>query len=96
MRYKRYGAVIDIDKHYTPSKILLEVFSQFLVKVFPQHGEHQSLHTVSNDSCLQTTAKQAHVTVFLYHSSDSVWVANSFRTRLTIRLDYSKRIGNAI
>lgn len=70
----------DIDKtaFYTIENSLGSPRSQFLVEVFPQHGEHQSLHTVSNDSCLQTTAKQAHVTVFLHYSLDSVSIANFF------------------
>ena len=46
-----------------------------LHEVFPQDREHQTLHPVSNQSCLEATTKQAHHTVFLYHMLHHVDIA---------------------
>ena len=46
-----------------------------LHEVFPQDREHQTLHPVGNQSCLEATTKQAHHTVFLYHMLHHVDIA---------------------
>ena len=80
----------------TRSLAFLVFWKQNLLKLFPQDGKQNTLHTIGQNLGLQTTEEQSSQSTFRNHSPHNLWIGNCLRTTLLVHFHHPNGIGTGI
>jgi hypothetical protein len=78
------------------SELLAVRLEELLVDELPQHREHEPLETVSDDLGGEAAAEEPAYTIFLYHATHDLRIAQLLRVALLVHLHHANRVAARI